>query len=61
MMQYLVTKDDRAAYLDAARETGDSRLFEVALGDAACARSRMRRVCDIQYADVSPADSWHEA
>ncbi len=61
MMQHLVTEDDRAAYLDAARETGDFWLFEVALGDAARARSRMRRVCDTQYADVLPADSWHEA
>jgi DNA-binding phage protein len=61
MMQHLVTEDDGAAYLDAARETGDARLFEVALGDVARACSRMRRVCDTQYADVLPADSWHEA
>jgi hypothetical protein len=61
MMQHLVTEDDGAAYLDAARETGDSRLSEVALSDAARARSRMRRVCDTEYADVLPADSWHEA
>lgn len=61
MMQYLVTEAGRAAYLDAARETGDFWLFEVTLGDAARARSRMRRVCDTQYADVLPADSWCEA
>lgn len=52
MMQSLVCEDDRAAYLDAARETGGFWLFEVTLGDAARARSRMRRVCDTQYADV---------
>lgn len=56
MMQHLVTEDDGAAYLDAARETGDFWPFEVALGDAAPARSRMRQVCDTQYADVLPAD-----
>ncbi len=61
MMQHLVAEDDGAAYLDAARETGDFWLFEAALGDAARARSRMRRVCDTQYADVLPVDSWHEA
>ena len=56
MMQHLVAEDDGAAYLDAARETGDFWLFEAALGDAARARSRMRQVCDTQYADVLPAD-----
>ena len=57
MMQHLVGEDDRAAYLDAARETGDFWLFEVALGDAARARSRMRRARDTQHTDALHSDS----
>ena len=55
--EYLETEDDIAAYLDAARKTGDPRLLEAAMDDVVRACSRMRRARDTQHTDALHSDS----